>query len=908
MEFLNQVLLGDCLVRLKELPDCTYDSCVTDVPYGLADREPTLEDILAYLQGADSLGPLKQGRKNCLNSVVELPVVPETNHSDSQVPENLISFHIVVASGPVVPSGTIQLDDQLSVGEEKIGYKGPVVKLDDMLVNETHSEKPQSFNHGQFSLGKSQCFSGCIETCRCFTQSSPTTFSVLVWLDHDPLTETESSTKIMTGGGAKIPAMLTLDVGNMTGEIRPANITGEADFGLFLLPPKNVGALPGAGSLFSLVQVLLGSEVGDQTDRTDSFDISIPAVVLGRFHSPRVAQKDFMNKGWEIPSVSVWKEVYRILKPGAYVLCFGGTRTFDLISMGLRAAGFENRDTIAHEFGVPVLQWVQGMGMPKSSNPGKVVKKKIGSWVGSREPTDEHTVVNAYCTCLKETRMDSGIGGSVGDNLRYAASSSDGAAQNVEFRESRTPSSTHARYNSSQNEATCSDSVPDLREKGPQEDERDPQEQEKLLFTPVCIDGAEDSGFRESALRARVESSEGSGVTAGQSLSMLQTDPKKDSSRASLETVPIRGDQQFGELGSSVRFVSSQDRGGNDQNFEFDTGRCHSRRILLDDTGRWGHARARVCSWCGSLDKSFYDSLENLGSALKPAWEPILVFRKPVEKTLVENVLKYGTGGINIDATRVKHASKDDFEKHKAQVEAVKAKGGVRGDSWKNSSDLSGANDVQEGGRWPANILLTHSEGCQHSGTTKVKAHPAWNDNRPPSAFTGPETSPVHHAEEDGTETVEVWNCVEGCPVLALETQTGLLKSGPLNQGGASRFFQQFEGQELPEAPFFYTAKPSKNETTLGGRIENEHPTKKPIALMKWLIRLVTRKGGLTIDPYCGSGSTLHAAIEEGVNFTGIERDEPSYKTSVERVTLVAKLYEEAHVQRDLFDLAMSND
>src|SRR5690606_16498389 len=87
-------------------------------------------------------------------------------------------------------------------------------------------------------------------------------------------------------------------------------------------------------------------------------------------------------------------------------------------------------------------------------------------------------------------------------------------------------------------------------------------------------------------------------------------------------------------------------------------------------------------------------STHGLGSGLKPSWEPILVFRKPFKGSLTKNVLTYGTGALNIDATRVKHSSTQDFENHKKQVESVQARGGVRGDSWKNSSDLSGANDV----------------------------------------------------------------------------------------------------------------------------------------------------------------------------------------------------------------------
>ena len=85
--------------------------------------------------------------------------------------------------------------------------------------------------------------------------------------------------------------------------------------------------------------------------------------------------KDFMGRDWEIPSVAVWRQCLRVLKPGAYLFSFAGTRTWDLMSVGIRAAGFENRDTIASEFGPSVLQWLHGQGFPKSLNVSKALLK-----------------------------------------------------------------------------------------------------------------------------------------------------------------------------------------------------------------------------------------------------------------------------------------------------------------------------------------------------------------------------------------------------------------------------------------------------------------------------------------------------------------------------------------------------
>lgn len=100
------------------------------------------------------------------------------------------------------------------------------------------------------------------------------------------------------------------------------------------------------------------------------------------------------------------------------------------------------------------------------------------------------------------------------------------------------------------------------------------------------------------------------------------------------------------------------------------------------------------------------------GTALKPAHEPIVVARKPLVGTVSANVLKHGTGALNIDGTRVEYANPEDFAKLAAGVASIKARGGSMENSWKNSSDLSNANDASTIGRWPPNVLLSHSPEC----------------------------------------------------------------------------------------------------------------------------------------------------------------------------------------------------
>ncbi len=89
----------------------------------------------------------------------------------------------------------------------------------------------------------------------------------------------------------------------------------------------------------------------------------------------------FMQARWDsfCPGPATWREVYRVMKPGAFLLCFSGTRTWDLMSMAIRLAGFENRDTISHWSGPPALAWVQGQGFPKGLAIDKAIDKLLGA-------------------------------------------------------------------------------------------------------------------------------------------------------------------------------------------------------------------------------------------------------------------------------------------------------------------------------------------------------------------------------------------------------------------------------------------------------------------------------------------------------------------------------------------------
>lgn len=216
------------------------------------------------------------------------------------------------------------------------------------------------------------------------------------------------------------------------------------------------------------------------------------------------------------------------------------------------------------------------------------------------------------------------------------------------------------------------------------------------------------------------------------------------------------------------------------------------------------------------------------GTALKPSQEFIAMARKPLDGTVANNVLTWGTGGINVDATRVP-MSDEDYEKLSSGVERIREKGGTMGNSWKNSSDLSGANPVNPSGRWPANFI--------HDGSQEVLE--LFPDVKGSAArfFYVPKASKKD--KEEGLDDFEE------------RTQAATFGDiGPM------------EGN------------PRKPNTGHVQKIRNHHPTVKPTELMKYLCRLVTQPGGIVLDPFMGSGSTGKAAILEGFHFIGCELDE----------------------------------
>jgi site-specific DNA-methyltransferase (adenine-specific) len=258
------------------------------------------------------------------------------------------------------------------------------------------------------------------------------------------------------------------------------------------------------------------------------------------------------------------------------------------------------------------------------------------------------------------------------------------------------------------------------------------------------------------------------------------------------------------------------------------------------------------------------------GTALKPALEPITVARKPLAGTVAGNVLEHGTGAINVDGCR------------------VGAQGGTRKSgppSYKTGTSLAGSLDGSlngggcesiNAGRWPANLIhdgseevvglfpSPHGAGAARSGsasprTSKVNMFGVEHD-----------TGNMHRFGDSGS-AARFFYCAKASKRDRDEGYEGIAERLTMRYG------EKAQGPLPQQTP----SKPVPQR--------NHHPTVKPTDLMRYLCRLVTPPGGVVLDPFMGSGSTGKAAVIEGFNFIGIEREESYMEIAEARINPAKK-------------------
>lgn len=509
----------------------------------------------------------------------------------------------------------------------------------------------------------------------------------------------------------------------------------------------------------------------------------------------------FMGKRWDydVPSVDIWREVLRVLKPGGHVLSFGGTRTYHRMVVNMEDAGFEIRDQVA---------WNFGSGFPKSLDVYKALKKK-----------------GLACECENNGQLP---------NLRKENGQVEVLAQadqdcDLQLSVQRSASRT---------------GMGETRPQGPQGMEQ--RDNRKLSEV--------DKGLGQSMLARR------SDIQAEQG-ELHRT-----------EVCPVsRESQRDGEKGRLHNGASSNN-GNAPEPYSNENGSCapqgpqHEKQSHFQSRTISQQSSTQTCRGCGKAQ------IKGFGTALKPAFEPICLARKPLsEKTVAENVLRWGCGAINVDESRIA----SDEKLTRPAVNGYNANSKYANENREDSNCTKNGEYSDRGstnGRWPANVLFDEEAAQmldEQSGNLDARGG---RDNKGQSG--------------GGTGN---------CYVMRKCDANVSKKVVRNDSGGASRFF--------------YCAKSSKRERNAGlegmplresqadlpqGGIEkgnrrnhltqNFHPTVKPIKLMEYLIKLITPHGGVVLDPFMGSGSTGVAAKNLGFEFIGIELSEEYFEIAKKRI------------------------
>ncbi|HEU4394403.1 MAG TPA: DNA methyltransferase [Planctomycetota bacterium] len=251
------------------------------------------------------------------------------------------------------------------------------------------------------------------------------------------------------------------------------------------------------------------------------------------------------------------------------------------------------------------------------------------------------------------------------------------------------------------------------------------------------------------------------------------------------------------------------------------------------------------------------------GTALKPAWEPCVLARKPLDGTVAANFQKHGTGGLNIDGCRLGYESEADKASATPQGRVTSKPSAAIAAEPDAGRDLGRVefDRPEQKGRWPANVVLDEEAAARLDAEVGVLQ-------------SGKMAGGTMRAAQGGPGSV----CFGTYGGAATDADT------PGDSGGPSRFFYTAKASRSEREEGLENMAPARRSDGRATDIENprlrtsarknDHPTVKPVDLMRWLVRLVTPSGGVVLDPFMGSGSTLVAARREFFQCIGIDLEE----------------------------------
>lgn len=552
----------------------------------------------------------------------------------------------------------------------------------------------------------------------------------------------------------------------------------------------------------------------------------------------------FMNTRWDydVPIVEQWEQAYRILKPGGHILVFCGARTQHRVVVNIEDVGFEIRD---------MLMWVYGEGFPKNRNISKAIDKEAGV---------EREVIGQRFDGMGSKRGYQFANTDVGKDVDITLPATPEAERWDGWGTGLKPSYEPVIWAHKPLTIVPNNVILNV--------------QHLIgillweLLLPVkraeLISRLNQKGLGEVCVSAHVIAEMCHFVKSGQPLEKMGMSrlPETDKiicnivalwnnilnanyARQSMSTISMAIERTTElKILSLLVYQIIQDCTTKEKlkAFGVQLNAPIANKNLIDEqmtlapliTAQDAAMLLKGLNTASNADQNFMvaanlvntvlqNAITNHVENISPAYEPIVLARKPIsEKTIAANVLKWGTGALNIDACRVDTADS--------------LGGGGYDPKGKSKKDLKDASSfaippmrkefIQPDGRWPANFL--------HDGSDEVLA-----------------LMPDTKSDKPGLRT----------------------NANSIRHLGNNALRMVGYGDEGSAARYFYCAKTSKADRDNDGIVNNTHLTVKPTSLMRYLVRLITPPGGRVLDPWLGSGSTGKGAVLEGFEFIGIEKE-----------------------------------
>ena len=591
----------------------------------------------------------------------------------------------------------------------------------------------------------------------------------------------------------------------------------------------------------------------------------------------------FMGKDWDhgVPGVPFWEAALRVAKPGAFLLAFGGTRTFHRLAVAIEDAGWEIRDTV---------MWVYGSGFPKSLDVSKAIDKAAGA---ERKQIGVKKREGGPTGFTSDKGWHDGPMGNEPKMTPLYAPATDAARQwegwGTALKPAHEPVIVGYRpLTKPQFVAILAENIRSLlcqclpandAEKSFTDTQAKSYEAARSVPDHARIYELANSGnVRFVASRFICRSAESNVATENSVHENVRQNGNQD---VIPEAITLLG--MVEDFSNQLTDIFMSDTAGNIEAStvlswnNISDALLNQANIFTIATGIRLTTALRTLSLF--LSQIISNDIGNSSLNLSPNFEPIIVARKPIEGNVAENVLKYGTGGLNIDGCRVEYSSEND--KDIAHYNALGMerlskdygeKLGSFDGGWKKHHP-----EMPEG-RWPANLIHDGSDEVvglfPHSTSGAMKKPYEYKNNGFSMGAPAGSTRQIHDSNEGSA--ARFFYCAKSSRA---ERERGLEDAPKMAGHEAVDRDEGSAGLNSPRAGAGRTAR------TVG----NHHPTVKPLALMVYLCRLVTPPSGVILDPFMGSGSTGKAATLEGFQFIGIEL-EKEYAEIAERRIDAARL------------------